>query len=215
MGKALTAAASVRTTSRSPQREALAEAVARHTTAARLVPAIKGEFAAADEAVYDAQDAVERTSPAVAEAQANAGRHRVAVALGAAGPAPQSVSDARAAAQEALDAHAAALAARAALDEQHAAAAGDLQLARLVLERRVREVIAAEANIERLVADFVALHRELVGRRRVLEWLDLQDAVPRGTAWRSEDGWPDLPGAAPWKAAAAALETDPDAPLPT
>jgi hypothetical protein len=53
--------------------------------------------------------------------------------------------------------------------------------------------------------------RELVSRRRA-QWLSERGAIPRDVFWRSEQPWPDLPGAAPW--AAAALEVYADAALP-
>jgi DNA repair exonuclease SbcCD ATPase subunit len=213
MRRALTTA-SVKPKQRSPERDALAAAIERHSAAARLISAIEAAQPAAKEAVYAAQDAAEAASATIAEAQANAALHLASVALGTAGAAPLSVKDARAAAQDAQDAYDAARAARAALEEQHRAATGELQTARYQIESRIRDVIKSEANIEKLLADFVATHRELVSRRRALEWLDFRNAVPKGIAWRSEGSWPDLPGATTWKSAATALEADPDAPLP-
>ena len=74
--------------------------------------------------------------------------------------------------------------------------------------------ISVDAAVRELAADFAVAFRTFVDLRRAMEFIGplagLQD-------WRGEPGWPDLPGAAPWRAWHQALTDDADAPalLPT
>ena len=202
------------TAPRSQQRDALAEAIELHDEAKRQLAANESAREQTTETIHAARRAFERATAAVDEAKVNAARHLTDTVIGTARAAPLSVKDAQVAAQDAEDALEAAVTAQAALVEHHKAATRELQYARMSLDMRVTDVMKAEVPVEKLVADYVVLQRELVSQRRALQWLDLQGVVPRGTAWQGEHDWPDLPGAAPWKLAAAALGTDADAPLP-
>ncbi len=199
---------------RSPERAALAAAIDRHNAATRYLAANETAQQRTFQTIRDARRAVEAATAAIDEAKANAARHLTDTAMGTAGNAPLTVKDARAKVQDAEDALEAAICAQSALVEQQKAAESDLQYARMALDYRVRDVVKAEANAGALVSDYVALHRDLVNRRRVLEFLNLRDTIPKGLSWQGEGNWPDLPGAAPWRNAVTALESDPDAPLP-
>ncbi len=77
-------------------------------------------------------------------------------------------------------------------------------------------MLRAEGDVEKLAADYVALHRELTNRSRALNFLRPGiGAVPAELrAWNVAADWRDLPGAKPWRDAVAALATDADAALP-
>lgn len=199
---------------RTPEREALAEAVERHAEIVRRLAAIEAAQQTARSEHYAASAAADAAPAAIERAKGDVARHLTDVAMGTAGPAPKSVQHFRAKAQEAQDARDAAQSARDALAEQHRAEADSLVVARLNLDSRIKAVIAAEAPVEKLVANYRAAHREFATRQRVLEWLEGRGAIPRDVFWRRDRG-DLLDGAAPWEAAVTALATDPDAPLPT
>jgi hypothetical protein len=75
-------------------------------------------------------------------------------------------------------------------------------------------VLAAESPVERLVADYRVLAREFAMSTSRLEWLERHHALAYETNWRRVS-CDLLDGVAPWEAAVAALENDPDAPLPS
>jgi hypothetical protein len=151
---------------------------------------------------------------AVEDAKTGATQHRINRFLGVRGPAPASVLFRRAEAQEADDQRAAVQAARHALAEQKKQAENSLVIARISLDARIKEILKAEAPVEKLIAEYHVAHRKFASIQGVIEWLDVKHAIPADRFWQRDRG-ESVDGAAPWEAALAALETDPDAPLPS
>jgi hypothetical protein len=200
--------------SRTVEREALAAAVAQHDAAVARLAAIKVAQQTARAEYYAASAAADTATAAIEEAKGDVARHLTDVAMGTAGPAPKSVQHYRAKAQEAEDARDAAQSAQEALAEQHKEAENAVIIARVGLDSRIKAVLAAEAPVEQLIVGFHKLRREFVAHQQLVEWLDSKHAIPADRFWQRDRG-ESVDGTAPWEAALAALETDPDAPLPS
>ena len=199
---------------RTPEREALAESLERHTELVRRLAAIEAAERTARLEHDAALAASAAATAAIEDAKTDAAQHRINRVLGIRGPAPKSVLFRREQAQAADDERASAASARIALAEQRKQAENALITARVGLDSRIKAVLAAESPVERLVADYRVLAREFATRTHVLEFLEQHHALPYESHWRRVSG-DLLDGVAPWEAALAALETDPDAPLPS
>ena len=198
---------------RSPEREALAEAIARHNELTRRLTAIDAASTTAWTAHKAATAAVAAATAGVEKAKSDAGRHLTAVALGEAGEAPVTVKAARLAVQDAQDALDAAQSAREALAGQRKEIENLLVVSRLRLDTSVAAVIAADPATHALIGRFKEQLRDLTDMRRALEFIEAK-LPPDLRSWRSAEPWPELAGDAPWREALAALLQDADAPLP-
>jgi|SRR5665213_1207040 len=218
---------------RSPEREALAEAIERHDAAVRMLAANESAQAATQEAIYAARHAVEQTAAAIEVAGENVATHLTAVAMGTAGVAPLSVKQTRLTAQDAEDALETTKSANAALVEQHKAAERELQYASDDLDKCVRAVVRSEtgAALSELLKQAETAQANLVNRRVVLRHLLHADQVaePEKQAVKSFLGNTALPGTygnveytdwerhsacEPWLRCALTLRKDADSPLP-
>jgi hypothetical protein len=166
---------------RSPERDALAAAIARHVAAiARLEAieaALEGIFA------HTAREAVAAAAEAVEDAKTRAAR---ALFEKTTGP---TVAEARAAHAAAQDALAAAESARDALEAEAEAARGEITMSRVRLDMAVADAVRADPATARLVARWREVQREHADLRSAVQLLE-GGPVPAGvTALRD---FPDL-----------------------
>lgn len=220
----------------SPERTALADAIKARAARQSEADAREAAKAHAEAAVYDARRAVDAAHAAVREAPEAAVRHLLATAAGTAGERPLTAREARDALTDAEHHLEAALAAS---DESNATARSH-DLTDLRLTEAVQAVLRTEgaAVTNGIAATVARLQHELVVAGQALAYLiDIQafpvsdqigasygkpsDAAIRTTAYRLQSPpmtWheitPRTDGAAPWRAAVAALSTDATAPLP-
>lgn len=85
-----------------------------------------------------------------------------------------------------------------------------------LIDRLAAEVLRAEVDVPAFVARYEELHRELADARRVADFLlsaTSHPGEPSRQLWTLRD-YGELPKAARWKAALAALRSDADALLP-
>lgn len=225
----------------SPERAALADAVARFKGAeARRNAVLKAEETAI-RAVWEARTVMEGAEAAVTAAREEAVRQTVARLMGEDVAEASPVTRASQVAQDARVRHEDAIAARDILNARRGEDDRAVQSAAMGLDSCVGAVIAAEAapRAAALAAEVIALQRELAAKSNELFWLVDHRAFPQaegytGIAARPADNelrqalirlheapvtaWTDLlPRPAPsvvWSAARDALRLDPAAPLP-
>jgi hypothetical protein len=204
---------------RSPERQRLAEAIARHAAAADRLARIQAAAPRAFDAILAAQRGVDAAETAVAEAREAEPKRLAAKLIGdpeEGGPTLGAVIAAASAASEVL---ANARAARDALSEQEGAAERDLDDARRGLDHAIAAIVAASPAIAGLLAQNVAARRRVQELGAILTTIGLL-RLPQTISARNWDAIRDLDIAeyraavAPWQATLASLETDPDTPLP-
>ena len=138
---------------------------------------------------------------------------------------------ARAALTDCEDALDASIEAGSALVGHEKEAADELEYARTALDDRLRDVVRAEANVKRLLAEANAVQTDLINKRVVLrhlynahfvaeedalrDFLLFQNQLPAGRGQVEYGNFDAHPAADPYKRAVEALRTDADAPLPT
>jgi len=230
-----------RSPQRSPERQALADAIIGSRQIETRLTTAAADKASAFTAKVDAQGRLEAAQAAFEQAKLDTGLYLLAVASGNAGAPPPTIREAREAitdAQDQLDAAAGIYEAATAEHEAVAAAASN----HFVVERLrdlAMNVIRAEG---RAAADAVAAqvrqaYDDLLLHGSTLEWLagarmfavvtdvgslhgrpadeTLRRALQAVTNVRAGNAYTRYPdGSAPWGAALAALLTDADAPLP-
>ena len=227
-----------------PERAALAHAIAAHAAAVAKVAATNDAGTRASHAVWDAQAAITVAQDGVTEARDATVEHLIDVAGGGTGPAPRTERQAR---EVVTDAEATLDAARAARDALKGRMP-DAELERDKAARRrteaARAVIAVETagHAAALVGEVEALQRRSMAQGAALRWLVSAGAVPvvtdigfihgqaaddatRAAVMRHDmtlliqtpDGWHRTAAAAGdmrWDKALADLERDAAAPLP-
>ena len=215
MGKPnLRIASGEQTPCRTAVRQELADAIENHNSAVARLAAIEAAERVARAEHSAAVDAAAAATAAVEEAKTGATTHRINKFLGVRGPAPRSVLFRREQAELADNERAAISAAQHALAEQRKEAENSLVIARLALDGRIRDVLKAEAPVDQLIANYHELRREFIAHEQLVQWLDTKHAIPSDRFWQKSRGaLPD--SVAPWQSALAALESDPDAPLPS
>lgn len=211
-----------------PEREQLAEAIARHAEAVDRLAAVQAARERTDNARRDAKEAIAKATAGVEQANLNA-----ASALVGGAPAAITVKGARATLQDAEDALEASIEAGSVLVATEKEAAAELGYATTALDDRLRDVVRAEANVTQLLAEAKAAQADLIAKRVRLRFLfnenliGEQDAtavrsfllfennLPVGRGQLEHGNFDAHPAAATWKEAIAALRTDADAELPT
>lgn len=199
---------------RSPERQKLAAAIERHAAAERQIAALRDARERAFDRFRELNAAAEKAREALEQAIADEGRHLAAELMGEADDAPLTVRDATLA----LDSATAALdrlrRTREALEEQEKEAAKELEFAALPLRERVRDVVRADPAVRKLAAELTAARDRYRDLLRAADWLG--DMLPDDLqACRNVNAPADLPTLPLWQAAVKALETDPDAVLPS
>jgi chromosome segregation ATPase len=199
---------------RSPEREQLAEAIARRDTATKQLVRIAAAHERASETVYDLKDSVDKAIATLDEAKAGEGSYLAAVALGEADATLSPVKAAAAAVEEANDQLGTARRTRDALEAEMKAVESELMWAKSKLDDAVRDVVRADPAIRKLAADFSSANRHYNDLHRAME--TVQNFLPDDLKyWHGTGRWPDLAAAATWSAAITALASDADARLPT
>jgi hypothetical protein len=149
------------------------------------------------------------------EAKANESRHLAAVALGEIAEDMSPIKIAEHTVAEARTRCDATRRTRVALEQEARATEAEIAKAKLyAIEPAVRGVIASEAPVEKLLAEFAELRRDYVMHRRVIEWLESIGAVKLPVNFHDEPREWTAAARSPWEAAVVALATDADAPLP-
>jgi chromosome segregation ATPase len=199
---------------RTPEREQLAEAIARRDTATQQLARIQAAHERAADTVYEAKDSVAKAIAALDAAKAGEGSYLAAVALGEADAALSPIKTAAAAVEEANDQLYTARHMRDALEAEIKSAERELMWAKSKLDEAVGEAVNADPATARLVAVFNEAERRFMSLRQAMGVVGTS-RLPKGSEfWDCQHSWPELPDAAQWKAAFEALRTDADAPLP-
>ena len=227
-----------------PERAALADAIAAHVDLQAQRAATSVATQTASETIWDARRRVDAAPELVERAKANVAQHLADVARGTAGMPPQTIREARNAVTDAQDDLDVAEASRDALRAEMERLDGQAYFIKDAVEKAALAVIAAEmADATRtLAADLVRLQGEMYATGQVLVWLTRTakalpvGETPGGTFGRVADDtirhainrlqtppaqWDGhMPATAmgdaaePWRAALAALQADATAPLP-
>jgi hypothetical protein len=199
---------------RTPEREGLAEVIARRT-------ALRADLAELNEAAGRAFDMRVAARRALAAAEAGLAEAKRAESANLVRSFIECDDAAMVRVQKANDAIE-----KAAAELAHAQKIGDAidgeirdlrsrdEMAKLSLNDAVRKVIATDPATRALLAEFKKQLRDLTGLRRAIEFIE-SSLPPDLRSWRSAEPWPELPGDAPWRAALAALEHEADASLPS
>ena len=199
---------------RSPERVALANAVDRYNAAARALEINAKAREKSSEAIYDARAAVVMANAALEQAKVNAADMLAGVLRR---PPRLTVKNARAELEAAEDTLAAVTLAETTLEQKHGAAEQAAMFAKMALDHRRRNVVQNDESTRKLLAAFERSHRETVGLRNALRFLDGKDLLPPDAKlWACErDDWPEqVASASRIKAWVASLETNPDAEAP-
>lgn len=202
---------------RSTERTRLAEAIERHKVAAERFERIHSAGATIWQTTSAARQAVETAEAALAEAKAAAPRLLVARLIGEADDGAPTVEAATAGLAEANAALDLAERTRDALRDQEGAAERDLAGAARALTSAIAAIVAPSPAVAKLLADYDAAQRRVAGLSAVFDFLGLTRLPAAGQHWfaiRDPDFAADRAATAPWAFALAALETDPDTPLP-
>jgi chromosome segregation ATPase len=201
---------------RSPEREQLAEAIARRDTATKQLARIQAAHERASNTIYDLKDSVDKAIAALDAAKVGEESYLAAVALGDADAALSPVKAAAAAVEEANDQLGTARRTRDALETETKAAENDLMFADMALDKCVGDVVRAEPAVRKLAAEYAAARRRAVDLQRAME--AVQSYLPDDFLyWHGSGSFPDaeLVAVAAWRAVLKELRTDADAPLPS
>lgn len=230
-----------RSPQRSPERQALADAIVGSRQIQTKLATASLDKAAAFTAKSDAWERLEAAKAAFEQAKLDTGMYLLAVASGNAGAPPQTIREAREAITDAQDQLDAATGINEAATAEHEAVAATA--ANTSVAERLRELAMSVMRAEsRAAADAVAVqvrqaYDGLLLHGSTLEWLAgagmfdvvtvpgslygrpademLRRALMAVTNVRMANTYIKYPdGSAPWSAALAALLTDADAPLP-
>jgi hypothetical protein len=200
---------------RSPEREQLAEAIARHDAARERLAAIKTAQERAFDNVLNLKDAAAEATTALEQAKADEPRQLVESFIG--GTTAEVASPVRAAAAAVEEANARLAAARQmreALSGEEKAAERELQWAEIKLGDAVREAVKADPATARLVAAFNEAERNYKELQQSLGIIGTDRLPEAAKFWNCVHRSEELPNAKQWRAALEALRTDANAPLP-
>ena len=199
---------------RTPEREALAEAIARRDTATKQLARIQTAHERASNTIYDLKDSVDKAIATLDEAKAGEGSYLAAVALGDADAALSPVKAAAAAVEEANDQLGRCRATRDALEAEVKSAERELMWADMALDKCVGDVVRADPAIRKLATEYAAAQRRAVDLQRAME--AVQSYLPDDLQfWHGSIPVAELVAVAAWRAVLKELRTDADAPLPT
>jgi len=201
--------------SRSPEREALAQAIAKHAGAAVELEANKAATGAVRRKLREARAGVERAEQTVEKAKDDA----AAVVAGTIERAPLSLGTARLRAEDAMDAMTAAQTALAALEKAGPTLEMRGSIMKSRLDEAIGEVVQSETPVRELLSMHAYLQRQLARHEMVLRIISglggRHGGIPADACgWNCEYGGQVETGADAWRVALAALREDADAPLP-
>lgn len=218
---------------RSPERQALADAIERHAATHAHFERVAAACVNCDDALYGEKGAiagVERAEKSLAEAKAREGSHLTLVALGEVPEDENPVEVAQRALAEAQARLAGARKTKAALIEEAAAAARERDSAKEEIAKRVRAVLKSEASttIEATLREASILREQLGAKLLLLRflrdacfdaWSDREhrtpiDGVLAAPLVEQFGSFQNHPATELWLRAQEALTADADAPLP-
>jgi len=205
----------------SPERATLADAIERHSAAARYIEQLRGATDKAFRLVSEARDAVDRAEEELAEARRDEPRLLADRLLGleAEGPSPVAIAtDELRRAVEALDL---AQRTRDSLGTREGDGQRELNGAALGLKHAIAAIVAPSEVVARLLEEYADLRRRQALLSTLLWHLGQRGCLPRGADHRDDELPRDAATHAthqaalsPWESALKALETDANAPLP-
>ena len=195
---------------RSPERQALAEAIESHREAAEVLADVENAKTKNDESRRAAFWTIENFDAVIEEAKTNAAEHLIG-----SGAAPKSIKQVRADRQDADDTMETCKLTAIALDKKAGRARMSLDLARCRVEDASRRVIATSPAVVAMFDEYAALKRRQAGLRKLLSVFSSAVPDPHKHWDNITDDADDLGAAAQWRASIAALQFDPDAALPT
>jgi chromosome segregation ATPase len=214
MGQHLRIASADEAPRRTPERERLAEVIARRTALRADLAKLNEAAARALTMVGDARRRAEAAEAGLAEAKKAEAETLVSAFVAGDDAAMARVQKAN----DAIEKAAAELARAQKIRDAIGGEIRDLrsrdEMAKLSLDDAVRKVIATDPATRALLAEFKNQLRNMTDLRRAIEFIE-SSLPPDLRAWRSAEPWPELPGDAPWRAALAALEHEADALLPS
>lgn len=200
---------------RTPERESLAEAIARHGAATKQLVRIAAAHERASETVFDSNDSVDRATAALDEAKVGEGSYLTAVALGEADAAASPVKTAAANVEQANEQLATARRTRDALEAEIKTAENNLMWAKNKINDVVGAAVKTDPATAQLVAEFNAAELQYFSLKQQMGIVRTDRMPDEAKFWYCEHNWPESPGVAKWRAALAALASDADALLPT
>jgi hypothetical protein len=195
-------------------RAALRAAIEKHQAVARRLADLTKAVPKAESAVFAARSGVEQATAALERVKREAGSHRAAAAMGTAGGAAPSITDARRALEAAEDELEAAKAAAADLAKQQEEAQRQLSWSRP--DDAVAAVIRTDPATKMLLETFERSRRATADLRQAVELVAGYFPYAERLALRADrivNGPPSKQRLA-WEAALAALKEDADAALP-
>ena len=222
---------------RSPEREALAAAIAHRAEMQVEQTKLATAAAGAESRVHAARAAVESATENLKTAKAAAIDYEIAAATGVASDAPPTIDAARQRIVSAEDALEVARSTRDALKERLAAYRMSLSTATDRVTRTAREILRQSPSVAAALEAAEASQRKMVDANAALFWL-VSEGVADGVSAESSrllarfryltkpglgmnpEIWAvlvrdsSIPGGTPWQAALTALCADADAPLP-
>jgi hypothetical protein len=204
---------------RSPEREQLAEAIAKRNDANRELGDIEAALSKTRNTVDAAEIAVAEKTKALETAKIANTEFLAREALGRPGDTPpHSVQEARIALQAAQDKLDAAHSTVALFENNRRVTIGEVSSAERGVDSAVEGVVKASTEIRALVGRLKTAYAELVDVRNALQVM--RERLPDdlkiiGSVDIPRINLDDLKLAATWKAAVAALASDADAPLPS
>lgn len=198
---------------RSPEREQLAKTIERLAEARDRL--LKIEAAQADnfEHMAQARRAADNAAEAIEQAKSVA-VYQLMMA-GADERTPPALRQARAAAQDATDDLAVAEEAEAKLVEMHQQARQSIMYRERDVRDAVSAVVQSDSATAELIARYEAARREVANLAQTMNFISAFMPPSFSRGWDALREYDDLPGAADWQAATAALESNPDAALPS
>jgi chromosome segregation ATPase len=200
---------------RTPEREQLAEAIARRDTATKQLARIQAAHERASDTVYELKDGVDKAIATLNEAKAGEGSYLAAVALGEADVALSPVKTAAANVEQANDQLGTARRTRAALEAEIKVVERELMFADMALDERIADAVRADPAVRQLVTDFEVASKTYAELRQAMTAVRCEWLPDASRSWDSIRNWPEMPTVATWKAALAALRENADAPLPS
>lgn len=195
---------------RSPERETLADAIKRHNVTRDRLARIKE--ASEKPIMLPAIDAVEQAEQSLADARKREPKQLVEQLLSDQTASGSTVEEAEWSLSAARASLAQAHRMREALDQQQGAAESELTWAQHSLRHAIASVVKAEGGATKLLAEFDDARREVARIHEVLSFLNTHNCLP--PYWDAVRYLGPTGAEAPWRAALAQLEADPDALLP-
>ena len=197
-----------------PEREALAAAIVRHTEIEARMRAIDVARRNLMEVRIGTRGSIERGEAVLRDAKANSVRHLVDTALGEKSDAPMTEKEIKQALEHLRAQHQEAIDADAELERQSKREMNDEALSRKHVNDCAAKVLASEIDGGRVLTKYLELESAVYEYEQLLEWLSLRDVVAQH--WRAPERVQgrDHPVVVEWKAAFAELTVNAAAPLP-